>query len=88
MPLAVFVTAGSLVIVATGVMRKWIGYFGLADGIAWFAAPPRAPRSTPMGRSDFSTSSRWSGGTAWIVATGVSLARRREEPGRFPSATR
>ena len=32
-------TAGSLVIVATGVMRKWIGYVGLADGIVLFAAP-------------------------------------------------
>ena len=38
-PLAVFVAAGSLVIVATGAMRKWLGYVGLADGIARFAAP-------------------------------------------------
>ena len=83
-PFAVFVTAGSLVIVATGVMRKWIGYFGLADGIALFAAPLvvlEEHSETPLGLFYFLS---LVGGVAWIVATGVSMARRREEPGPTP----
>ena len=83
-PLGVFVTAGSLVIVATGVMRKWIGYVGLADGIALFAAPLtvlEASSGGPLGLFYFLS---LVGGAAWIVATGVSMARRREEPGPTP----
>ena len=80
-PLAVFVTAGSLVIVATGAMRKWLGYVGLADGIALFAAPLvvlEDHSESPLGIFYFLTLVV---GAAWIVATGVSMARRREEPG-------
>jgi hypothetical protein len=80
-PLAVFVAAGSLVIVATGAMRKWLGYVGLADGIALLAAPLvvlEDHSESPLGIFYFLTLVV---GAAWIVATGVSMARRREEPG-------
>ena len=75
------VAAGSLVIVTTGVMRKWIGYVGLADGIAIFVAPLTVLEKhseSPLGIFYFLSLVV---GTAWIVATGVSMARRREEPG-------
>jgi hypothetical protein len=80
-PLAVFVAAGSLVIVATGAMRKWLGYVGLADGIALFAAPLvvlEDHSESPLGIFSFLTLVV---GAAWIIATGVSMARQREEPG-------
>ena len=80
-PLAVFVTAGSLVIVTTGVMRTWLGYLGLADGIALFVAPLvvlEEHSGGPLGLLYFLS---LVGGAAWVVATGVSMARRREEPG-------
>jgi hypothetical protein len=83
-PFAVFVAAGSLVIVATGVMRRWIGYVGLADGIALFLAPLAVladDSESPLGLFYFLA---LVGGVAWIVATGVSMARRREEPGPTP----
>src|SRR5262245_12458977 len=79
-PLAVFVTAGSLVIVATRVMRAWLGYVGLVDGIALFAAPLAVLErhsESPLGLFYFLAIVV---GAAWIVATGVSMARRREEP--------
>jgi len=79
-PLAVFVTAGSLVIVATRVMRAWLGYVGLVDGIALFAAPLAVLErhsESPFGLFYFLAIVV---GAAWIVATGVSMARRRDEP--------
>ena len=79
-PLAVFVTAGSLVIVATRVMRAWLGYVGLVDGIALFAAPLAVLErhsESPLGLFYFLAIVV---GAAWIVATGVSMARRRDEP--------
>ena len=79
-PLAVFVAAGSLVIVATGAMRKWLGYVGLADGIALFAAPLvvlEDHSESPLGLFYFLTLVV---GAAWIVATGVAMLRLREEP--------
>src|SRR5262245_8212504 len=79
-PLAMFVTAGSIVIVATRAMRVWLGYVGLADGIALFAAPLvvlEKHSESPLGLFYFLTLVV---GAAWIVATGVSMARRREEP--------
>ena len=79
-PLAVFVTAGSLVIVATGAMRKWLGCVGLADGIALFAAPLTVLEEGSGGPLGLFYFLSLVGGTAWIVATGVSLARLREEP--------
>jgi len=85
-PFAVFVTAGSLVIVSTGAMRKWIGYVGLADGTALFAAPLvvlQEHSDGPLGLFYFLS---LVGGTAWIVATGFSMARRREEPRPTPDA--
>ena len=87
-PLAVFVTAGSLVIVATGVMRKWIGYVGLADGIALFAAPLTVLEEGSDGPLGLFYFLSLVGGAAWIVATGVSMARRREEPGPTPTPRR
>jgi hypothetical protein len=80
-PFAVFVTAGSLVIVATGVMRKWIGYVGLADGIALFAAPLTVLEEGSGGPPGLFYFLSLVVAVAWIVATGVSMARRREEPG-------
>jgi len=85
-PFAVFVTAGSLVIVATGVMRKWIGYVGLADGIAMFAAPLTVLEEGSGGPLGLFYFLSLVGGAAWVVATGVSMARRREEPGPTPDA--
>jgi hypothetical protein len=79
-PFAVFVTAGSLVIVATGVMRKWIGYVGLADGIALFAAPLTVLEEGSGGPPGLFYFLSLVVAVAWIVATGVSMARRREEP--------
>ena len=79
-PLAVFVSAGSLVIVATGAMRKWLGYVGLADGIALFTAPLVVLENhseSPLGIFYFLTLVV---GTAWVVATGVAMLRLREEP--------
>lgn len=79
-PLAVFVTAGSLVIVATGAMRKWLGYVGLADGIALFAAPLvvlEDHSNSPLGIFYFLA---LVAGAAWVVATGVAMLRLREEP--------
>ena len=83
-PFAVFVTAGSLVIVATGVMPKWIGYVGLADGIALFAAPLvvlEEGSGEPLGLLYFLS---LVGGAAWIVATGLSMARQHKEPRPTP----
>jgi hypothetical protein len=79
-PFAVFVAAGSLVIVATGAMRRWIGYVGLADGIALFLAPLvvlEDHSESPLGIFYFLALVV---GAAWVVATGVSMVRRREEP--------
>ena len=79
-PLAVFVAAGSLVIVATGAMRKWLGYVGLADGIALFAAPLvvlEDHSESPLGIFYFLTLVV---GAAWVVSTGVAMLRLREEP--------
>ena len=87
-PLAVFVTAGSLVIVATGAMRKWLGYVGLADGIALFAAPlvVLADHSdSPLGLFYFLTLVV---GAAWVVATGVAMLRLRDEPVDAPVGAR
>lgn len=80
-PLAVFVTASSLVIVATGAMRKWIAYVGLADGIAVFAAPLTVLEDGSGGPPGLFYFLSLVGAVFWIVATGVSMARRREEPG-------
>ena len=87
-PLAVFVTAGSLVIVATGAMRKWLGYVGLADGIALFAAPLvvlEEHSESPLGLFYFLALVV---GAAWIVATGVAMLRLREEPVDAPVGAR
>ena len=84
-PLAVFVSAGSLVIVATGAMRKWLGYVGLADGIALFAAPLvvlEDHSESPLGIFYFLALVV---GAAWIVATGVAMLRLREEPVDAPA---
>ncbi len=81
LPLAVFVAAASLVIVTTEVMRTWIGYVGLVDGVAIFVAPLTVLENhseSPLGIFYFLSLVV---GTAWIVATGVSMARRRDEPG-------
>jgi hypothetical protein len=83
-PLAVFVTAGSLVIAATGVMRAWLGYVGLADGIALFAAPLvvlEEHSESPLGLFYFLAIVV---GAAWVVATGVTMLRLREEPRALP----
>jgi hypothetical protein len=87
-PLAVFVAAGSLVIVATGAMRKWLGYVGLADGIALFAAPLvvlEDHSESPLGLFYFLALVV---GAAWVVATGVAMLRLREEPVDAPVGTR
>lgn len=87
-PFAVFVAAGSLVIVATGAMRKWLGYVGLADGIALFAAPLvvlEDHSESPLGIFYFLVLVV---GAAWIVATGVAMLRLREEPVDAPVGAR
>ncbi len=87
-PLAVFVAAGSLVIVATGAMRKWLGYVGLADGIALFAAPLvvlEDHSESPLGIFYFLALVV---GAAWVVATGVAMLRLREEPVEAPVGAR
>ncbi len=53
---------------------------GLADGIALFAAPLvvlQEHSEGPLGMFYFLS---LVGGAAWIVVTGVSMARRRDEP--------
>ena len=87
-PLAVFVTAASLAIVATGAMRKWLGYVGLADGIALFAAPLvvlEDHSESPLGIFYFLALVV---GAAWVVATGVAMLRLREEPVDAPVGAR
>ena len=87
-PLAVFVAAGPLVIVATGAMRKWLGYVGLADGIALFAAPLvvlEDHSESPLGLFYFLALVV---GAAWVVATGVVMLRLREEPVDAPLGAR
>jgi hypothetical protein len=86
-PLAVFVAAASLVIVLTGAMHKWLGYVGLVDGIALFLAPLvvlEDHSESPLGLFYFLS---LVGGAGWVVATGISMARRREEPGPTLDAT-
>ena len=88
LPFAVFVAAGSLVIVATGAMRKWLGYVGLADGIALFAAPLvvlEDHSESPLGLFYFLALVV---GAAWIVATGVAMLRLREESVDAPVGAR
>ena len=87
-PFGVFVTAGSLVIVATGAMRKWLGYVGLVDGIALFAAPLvvlEEHSESPFGIFYFLTLVV---GAACVVATGVAMLRLREEPVDAPVGAR
>jgi hypothetical protein len=87
-PFAVFIAAGSLVIVATGALQKWIGYVGLAGGLALFAAPlvVLEDRSdSPLGIFYFLALVV---GAAWVVATGVAMLRLREEPVDASAATR
>jgi len=80
-PLAVFVTAASLVIVTTGAMRRWLGYVGLVDGVALFLAPLVVLENHSESALGLFYFFSLVGGAAWIVATGVSMARRRVEPG-------
>jgi len=84
-PLAVFVSAGSLVIVATGAMRKWLGYLGLADGIALFAAPLVVLQDHSDSLLGLFYFLALVAGAAWIVATGVAMLRLREEPVDAPA---
>ncbi len=87
-PFAVFVAAGSLVIVATGAMRRWLGYVGLADGIALFLAPLAVlghHSDSPLGIFYFLALVV---GAAWVVATGVAMLRLREEPVDAPVGAR
>ena len=79
-PFAVFVAAAALVIVATGAMRRWPGYVGLADGIALFLAllvVLEKHSESPFGIVAFLALVV---GAAWIVATGVVMLRLRDEP--------
>jgi hypothetical protein len=79
-PFAAFVTGASIVIVGTGVMRKWIGYAGLADGLALFLAPLAVLENHSGGALGLFYFLALVVGAAWVVATGVSMARRRDEP--------
>jgi hypothetical protein len=79
-PFAVFVAAGSLVIVATGAVRRWIGYVGLVDGIALFLAPLVVLEDHSESLLGILSFVAIVVGAAWVVGTGVAMLRLREEP--------
>jgi hypothetical protein len=87
-PFAVFVAAGSLVIVATGAVRRWIGYVGLVDGIALFLAPLVVLEDHSESLLGILSFVAIVVGAAWVVVTGVAMLRLREEPAEAITAAR
>ncbi len=78
--LAVFVAAASLVIATTGALPRWLGYVGLPLGLALFTSPLAVVDDNPEGPFDLVTFLGFLLTNVWILATAVTMARRRDEP--------
>lgn len=76
----VFVAAASLVIATTGALPRWIGYLGLPLGVALLLAPLNVVDNGSEGFFDWVSFLSFHLANVWILATAVTMARRRDEP--------
>ena len=76
----VFVAAASLVIATTGALPRWLGYVGLPLGVALLLSPLNITDDSSEGFFDWVTFLGFLLTNVWILATAVTMARRRDEP--------
>lgn len=78
--IGVWVTASSLVMATTNVLWRWLGWLGLIIGIAAFITPLGILDDDPEDIFDTIGFIPFIGLAIWVVATGVGMFMKTEEP--------